>query len=272
MSASEDLPTGTQALVPVAHGWPLRTVSGNAVWKLLPERAQALARVLAVTPAVLASGVVLALIFRWSHGTMRLFFLPFKGLKIGYLAVAGAGLARLSGRLFGWQLRRVAAAHATSASLREARDGALVRVVGRVLATEPFTAALSGRPAVLCHYEVRGGGVAAQHEVRGIDFLLEIDEGEPLLVSVREAFLEDRPGKITAEPADASVLGARVGDGVEYREARLSPGDRIEALGVLTRQIDPTLSGGPERAPPLRMVVRAGAHVPLLLRHAPAVG
>jgi hypothetical protein len=271
VSASEDPPAPSQALAPVTHGWSLRTVSGNAAWKLVPERARPLARVLALTPAVLAGGALLAFL-TFTHGTTWIFWVSFKGAKVGYLAVAGAGLARLSGRLVGWQLRRLAEAHATVASLRGARDGALVRVVGKVLAAESFTAAVSGRPAVLCHYEVRGGGMAAWHHVRGIDFLLEIDDGEPLLISVREAFLEDGPDTVSQQPAHPSVLGARTGANVVYREARLGPGDRIEALGVLSRQIDPTLSAGPERAPPLRLVVRAGGRLPLLVRKARAAG
>jgi hypothetical protein len=213
MSASEDLPAASQALTPVTHGWSLRTVSGNAAWKLVPERARPLARVLALTPAVVAGGALAALML-FTHRTTWIFWVSFKGAKLGYLAVAGAGLARLSGRLVGWQLRRVAEAHATVASLRGAREGALVRVVGKVLAAQPFTAAVSGLPAVLCHYEVRGGGAPARHDVRGIDFLLEIDDGEPLLVSVREAFLEDQPDTVTDQPTHPSVLGARAGDNV----------------------------------------------------------
>jgi hypothetical protein len=260
--------TGEQALVPVSGGWPLCTATGNAVWKLTPPAAQPLARVLALTPVVAFSGAVLAALLYTRSGVW--IFWAAKGgfAKLVSLGAGGAALVRLSARLVNWQLRRLAALHVSVASLRGSPPGSLVRVVGTVRAPEPFTSAVTGKPAVLAHYEARGES-EHRHHVRGIDFLLDIDDSEPVRVAVKKAYFDGRPGEETDTAADPAVVPLHGAGRITYREARIAPGDRVEAVGVLVREVDPTASAGPGRAPPLRLVIQGGPRLPVLLRVLP---
>jgi hypothetical protein len=43
----------------------------------------------------------------------------------------------------------------------------------------------------------------------------------------------------------------------------------VEAVGVLVREVDPGVTGGPGRAPGLREVIQASPRLPLLLRKLP---
>jgi hypothetical protein len=260
-------PRDERGLVPIKSGWPLRTATGHGVWRLAPPRAQPIARVLALTPAALFVGGLVALSIR-SHGGLWIYWMLGKGgiAKLGFLTAAGAGLARLSSRLASWQLRRIAQVRASIASLRGSPAGSLVRVVGVVRAPEPFTSAVSGQPAVLAHYQSRPEGAPPQHEVRGIDFLLELEGGEAVRVAVEDAYFDDRLGPETTTPADLAVVGGAGSGSVRYREALLAPGDTVEAVGVLVRAPDPALSAGPGRSPALRMIIQAGPRMPLLLR------
>jgi hypothetical protein len=269
---SELLPPDTPrtALAPIPDGWPLRSVRGNAIWKLVPPRARPLAKVLAVLPVtVFVSGLVWLAV--WTGGKFYFWWLIGKGgvTKIGFLAAAAAGLARFSARIVRWQLRRLAALHVTVASLRGSPPGSLVRVVGTVRGEAAFTAAVSGEPAVLAHYEVRPEEGTGSHQVRGVDFFLDVDGSEAVRISVKDAYFDDRHTLETADPAIFDVIG-RTGTAAQYREARLAPGDRVEAVGVLVREVDPSLPAGPGRAPGLRVVLQASPRLPLLLRKLPA--
>ncbi len=266
------------SLAPIADGWPLRTVTGNAIWKLVPPRARPLAKVLAVLPATLfVTGLVGLAV--WTGGKLYVWWLISKGgiTKFGFLAASAAGLARFSARIVRWQLRRLAAMHVTVASLRGSPPGSLVQVIGTVRAEVPFQAAVSGEPAVLAHYEVRLDSGTSAHQVRGVDFFLDVDGSESVRVAVQEAYLDDRQVFETATPANLSVAFPvscfEMGEsakGARYREARLGPGDRVEAVGVLVREVDPSIAGGPGRTPGLRVVIQASPRLPLLLRKLPA--
>jgi hypothetical protein len=261
----------TNALAPIQDGWPLRTVTGNAVWKLVPPRARSLARVLTVLPATLfVSGLVGMTL--WIGGGFYVWWMIGKGSvgKFGFLAASAAGLARFSSRLVRWQLRRLAALHVSVGSLRGSPPGSLVRVVGTVRAETPFAAAVSGEPAVLTLYETRPASGPTSHQLRGVDFHLDVDGSEESIrVAVKDAYFDERHALESDSPANFGVVGSGLSGRTRYREARLAPGDRVEALGVLVREVDPLLTGGPGRAPGLRLVIRASPHLPLLLRKLP---
>jgi hypothetical protein len=265
MSRPELPPVAHGQLSPIPSGWPIRTASGSGVWRLAPPRARGLARALTVTPAVLVGAGAVGLMV-WGGVHPYLFWMLGKGglAKFGLLTAAGAAAARWSSRLVSWQLRRLAGLHRTVASLRGSRPGSLVRVVGTVRAEQPFAAAVSGQPAVVVHYETRAPHQPPRHQLRGIDFLLDVDASEAVRVAVKDCYFDDRPSLETSTPTDLSVVGAA--DGGRYWEARLGPGDRVEALGVLVRQVDPALAGGPGRSPPLRLVIQASPRLPLFLR------
>jgi hypothetical protein len=263
--------SGSNALAPVQDGWPLRTVTGNAVWKLVPPQARPLARVLSVLPATLFVGGLVGVAL-WTGGNFYIWWMLGKGsfTKVGFLAAGAAGLARFSARLVRWQLRRLASLHVSMATLRGSPPGSLVRVVGTVRAETPFAAAVSGQPAVMTRYEVRPASGPASHQLRGVDFYLDVDGAdETIRVSVKDAYFDDHPAVDSDRPANFGVVGGGGCCDTRYREARLAPGDRIEAVGVLVREVDPLLTGGPGRAPGLRQVIRASAHLPLLLRKLP---
>jgi hypothetical protein len=263
--------SGSNVLAPIQDGWPLRTVTGNAVWKLVPPQARPLARVLTVLPATLFVGGLVGMTL-WTGGSLYLWWIIGKGgvTKLGFLAAGAAGLARLSARLVRWQLRRLASLHVSLASLRGSPPGSLVRVVGTVRAEAAFAAAVSGEPAVMTRYEVRPASGPASHQLRGVDFYLDLEgAGESVRVSVKDAYFDDRHALESNTPANFGVVGSGSCD-TRYREARLAPGDRIEAVGVLVREVDPQITGGPGRAPGLRQVIRASPHLPLLLRKLPA--
>jgi hypothetical protein len=247
-------------MVPVANGWPLRICVGQGLWRTMPPGARRLAGVLFALPmGLLGVGVtgVAAAIGDASAVPLVAWFLALGGgLILAWLPL----LFRLSTRLASRRLRRRAALHATAGSLRGSPPGSLVRVIGTVHAPEPFVSAVIGKPAVLALYEAGVGN----HQVRGIDFILEVDGGESVRVAVRDAYLDESPLQETTRPADLLVVGS-AGEAT-WREARIGPGDRVEVIGMLVREVDPTLAAGPGREPPLRWVIRAGAGMPLLVR------
>jgi hypothetical protein len=270
MSELEPPDRHRNALAPIPDGWPLRSVSGNAFWKLVPRRARPLACVLSALPVTVVVSGLLGLAV-WTGGQFYIWWLIGKGgvTKLGFLAAATAGMARFSARLVRWQLRRLAAMHVTVASLRGCPPGSLVRVVGTVRAEAAFTAAVSGEPAVLAHYEVRPDTGPRSHLVRGVDFFLDVDGSDAVRVAVADAYFDDRHALETPTPANFAVVG-HTGLGARYREARLAPGDRVEAVGVLIREVDPRVPCGPGREPGLRVVLQASPRLPLLLRKLPA--
>jgi hypothetical protein len=247
-----------QALEPVANGRLLRTSVGVPMWKLVPPPARTLAWALVATPA---AALMVGLLGPVANGhdlkTSLLYWLV--AIGGGAVLFRARALLRWCTRVANARLRR-AALHVTAGSLRGSPAGSLVRVMGTVLAPEPFVSAVMGKPAVLAVYE----GTPAYHQVRGIDFMLEVDGGEAVRVAVQDAYFDEAAREESAAVARFRVVGNEAG--FFWREARIGPGDRVEAIGVLVREVDPTLAAGPGRDPPLRCVIRARGRTPLLLR------
>jgi hypothetical protein len=264
-------PSSNTALAqPPRDGALIAACVGGSIVALLPDRARMLARVLTAIPAVALVGGFLGLLV-WTGGShWWIYYHLAKGglVKVGLVGAGATGIARFSSRLVAWQMRRLAAFHRSVASLRAAHEGEFVRIEGVVQGGAAFAAAVSGAAAVLAHYEIRTGS-RVHHQIRGVDFLLAIEGGEAVRITVAESFFDMKTGGAIEEPADPGVVRRAPDEGstrVSYREARIAPGDRVEAMGVLVREPDPALASGPARTPPLRLVLRGSARIPLLLR------
>jgi hypothetical protein len=168
--------------------------------------------------------------------------------------------------------------------LADAPPGRCVCLSG-VIARQPAVPTLfRGIPAVLFRNCVHDAD-----EVRGIDFDLELDGGEQAHVSVRRAFLVDRPTRAPEAPACGPVYAEPTSEGFGARlrsallverspvfrtlgarhESSVGPGDRVEVVGVLHHELAPDAAAPFARLPPTRFVVRAGARRPLLVRRCP---
>lgn len=270
------VPAGGEALperlVPTPEGWSIRRSTGHRTWQLAPLRAQPLVRVLAYTPLLALVGGVAAiqLVTRVHYGFWWM-WLAGKGgvLKVGMVAAAGNALGRVSARLTAWYLRAVAGLRLTVGSLGKHREGDLVRLRGKVSASESFTSVVSGEAAVLATYEVRARDRKERSrdfdEVRGIDFLVEIEGGESVRVAAREAFVTTSPSGRGRDPViltnDLFLLG-----GAACREVRIAPGDTVELIGILSREVDPLAERSNPRALPTQFVLRGTRRLPVLVR------
>jgi hypothetical protein len=265
----EQLP---ERLLPTPDGWRIRRSVGHRTWQLAPPRAQPLVRVLAWTPVVaLVGGVVSIQLVGHFHGGFWWVWMLGKGgvFKVGLVGAAGKALGRLSGRLTAWYLRTIAGLRLTVGSLRKRREGDLVRLRGKVAAGQSFTSAVSGQPAVLANYEVRARdrkqSASGFDEVRGIDFLVEIEEGETVRVTAEDAFLTASPAGSAHDPASLSP-GLFLPGGTACREVRIGPGDTVELIGILGREVDPTADRYNPRELPTQFVLRGTRRLPLLVR------
>jgi hypothetical protein len=151
-----------------------------------------------------------------------------------------------------------------------------VRLHGRVEAlAPPFETPGSPVPAVLARsiYVTRP---AYQHqsatyndETRGVDFLIRLASGEKVQLHARQVRLHDNPTRVW-QP-NVAELQRRGGDADRtpvlrlpplVREVAIHPGDRVEAVGVLVREVAPAGEAVLGRGTPLqtRLLPRPGAH------------
>src|SRR3954447_336849 len=231
-------------LAAVEKGWRIRRATVNRTWELAPPRAQPLVRVLSWGPYAFAAASVLAVVLRAHTGFWLLWVLGKGGLaKVSLVAAGGVALGRLSARLTAWYMRTIAGLQLTVGSLRGKQHGDLVRLRGTVRAEPSFPSAVSGEPTVLVHYEVRASerenSLLSYDEVRGIDFVVDVEGSEPVLVSAADAFITaGTPCKITS-PADPTLIIDLATGGTRCREIRIAPCDRVEVIGIVSRELDP---------------------------------
>jgi hypothetical protein len=187
-----------------------------------------------------------------------------------------AGLALLTKR----RLQRWWRAAAPVDHLAQVPSGTCIRVTGVVSPQSTVPTLFRGQPSVLSRNRL---GTA--DELRGIDFQLDVG-GERVHVSVRDAFLFDRPQPTTEPPACGPVSYDLVPRGPSRlrsdllsppswwqrlfpgrrREAAIGPGDRLEVCGILDRAPSPDGVAGPGRPTPMRLTLRADRTIPLLVR------
>jgi hypothetical protein len=202
--------------------------------------------------------------------------------------VLAMGLA-LPGALFG--AGRLLAHAAMARRLSEAAEitrlaglphGTVVRVAGRVAARATVPTLFRGVPAVLFRNQAGGAD-----ETRGIDFSLELADGQRVEIAVRQALLLDRP-RVTREPPACGPVSADLWDrddvlrlgsdllrrpslwsrvfGRTLRESSIGPGDRVEICGVLHHEAAPDAVSPFDRHVPVGFVLRASPGMPLLVR------
>jgi hypothetical protein len=254
----------------VREGWLLRRVEGAEPWNLVPQRFRAQAMWLAIVPLVL-----LDLMSALLGGPTGISFLAF-------LVVL-----RWSRPIADSLIRRSLAAHPPIRSLSGRRRGDPVRVRGRVRPGPCFSSAGGQWAAVLACYTGtverergprRGALARSWAEVRGIDFVIDLENGESAMVGVREAYLLAPPGALS------DMVSYRTGDAVTaplgrvvrwladeavtesvIAELVIGPGDEVEVFGVLDWEVSPLASGAPGRGVGLSPVVRGGPRVPLVV-------
>ena len=187
---------------------------------------------------------------------------------LGFFAAIGAGLRRWNRNLLRdlddtRDMRSVGRARASNA-----REGAVVRVVGRVTAGgELLIAPVSGRPCVAYEFEVRPKGeerIGGDCSSRpfGLD-----DEGTRAATSsacrvmaLRRRIEERGTGDDVPAPLAAWLEENHSSD--EWRsmrkltwwESRVEPGDTVAVVGVARRQIDPDGEAGYRDAPTVLML------------------
>jgi len=181
--------------------------------------------------------------------------------------------------------RLVALSHGDVALKRlgQEADGELVHVRGKVRAGQTLPSLFGSAPAVLRRVLVHFDGARWVNE-SGYDFWLVGDDGEDVLVEVSGARL------IAAEPSLVKVVGDTLdaayaltqdaslrlppGDGnlkihprspVTAGEVVVCDGDEVEVVGYKSRTVDLSIEARMERETPMRVTLRAGKEMPLLV-------
>lgn len=162
------------------------------------------------------------------------------------------------------------------AHLADVPEGTLVRVSGTIPPQATVPTLFRGIPAVL--FRTR---MDSAQETRGLDFLLDLDNGEQAKVAVRSGFLLEPPKRTREPPACGPVSPHAVGRVYVLRsdmlrrppllsrlfgryESSVGPGDRIEVCGIVRHVFSPDLRS--LRQVPTRPVLGAGEDTPLLVR------
>jgi hypothetical protein len=200
-------------------------------------------------------------------------------LSLGALApLSLVGVLEVAAR---YGVQRQFARAVTPMRLGDVAPGNIVRLIG-VIAIQPSVPTLfRGVAAVLFRNCVDNAD-----EVRGIDFALELDDGQLTHVCVRRAFLVDRPTRVRQAPACGPVYAQPSSEGFSARlrsallvepspllrafgarhESSVGPGDRVEVAGALHHELAPDAADPFTRHTPSRFVLRASADRPLLVR------
>lgn len=246
-------------LVPNASGWLIG--AGGRTRQLYPDLLPWMDRLFAASMALVWVS--------WFPHTL-LGRLPL--LAIATVVFHGRGLIP---RL---RLRRQLGRAQRATRLGNVPAGTLVRVVGTIAPQATVPTLFRGVPAVLARNRI-----ADADETRGLDFLLDLDQGEQIKVAVRRAFLLEPPERSREPPACGPVSAYTVGRrqllrselfehqgvpswrGRRY-ESSVGPGDRVEVCGVVRHVPAPDLEGRFLRVPPMRTVLVGEEERPLLVR------
>lgn len=269
-------------LLPVREGWLLRRVEGHEAWNLLPTRYRRQALCVTILPLVALD--LLSLILGGPTGlTFVAFLVTWRGARPIAEALMRRALARTPER------RSLAGVH----------RGEMVRVRGRVRPGPSFVSAGGRWAAVLAAYagevrrpparrerrRTRGLGRLTEcrpwSELRGIDFVVDLQGGGTLVVAAREAYMlppalaavklgSFRREEVVTAPLGRVVRKAQGGGTViesVLAEWVIAPGDEVEILGVLDFEVSAAAgSGTSARTGGLSPVLKATAEVPLVVR------
>jgi hypothetical protein len=263
-------------LVPVDGGWRLRRTEGLKVWNHLPQSVRrSVIAVLLPVPTLGVLGAVTASVLS-GHPALAWVFLP-----LMYAALLGPYLARR-------RMSGLFQAHAPVTTLVGRRRGEPLKIVGRVCPGPTFESWGLRRRCVLACYvgtveyvtgRLSDGRETPWSESRGIDFALELADGQRLAVRARDAYLASRPseldrvffgqdGQMLSAPVRRLVRGVPRGTVAEsiFAETTVEPGDLVEVLGTLDFEVSPDGDGAPGRGQRLAPVLAAGGQTPLIVR------
>jgi hypothetical protein len=269
-------------LLPVREGWLLRRVEGHEAWNLVPAPYRRQALSLTILPLVL-----LDLLSALLGGPTGLTFVAFLVTWRGARPIAEA------------LMRRAMAGTLRRQSLAGLARGEVVRVRGRVRPGPSFVSAGGQWAAVLAAYagEVRRPpsrrgrrrarglvgpltGRRPWSELRGIDFVVDLQGGGSLVVSARDAFMlppaeglvdlgSCRTEDVVTAPLGRVVRKDESGTVIEsvLAEWVIAPGDEVEIFGVLDFEVTTAAgSGTSARTGGLSPVLKATGEVPLVVR------
>jgi hypothetical protein len=260
-------------LAPTPGGWMLRRVERTRPWELLPPGTRGtLVTTSMFTLAGLAIGILSA-----SHFP-ELFVWVYASSVLPLLCAPVIAERRL---------RRMAAANPFARSLAERRRGEVVKIRGRVRAGATFESAGLRQRVVLASYagtvtyvsgHITDGFARPWHETRGIDFTLDLPNGEAVTVRSRGVYFLPQPPEtrrlfwgrnMQALPCPLRRLAradrhSAVTETI-FGETHLCPGDEVEVMGVLDHEVNPK-AAAVDRGARLHPLLRASELTPLLVR------
>jgi hypothetical protein len=214
--------------------------------------------------------------FAW-HFTLQLAVIALVGsvldLNLPWGPLAGAalagGLSLLPVQLGRWQRRRRLARQPLTTQIAQVDDGTLVRLSGII---EPERAAFpalgSGVPAVFARTlfvlsDGTMGGPGMREDIRGVPFRLRLADGTRVRLDPASLHSVDVPAPVERVPLDLlkALSGARPRRlrRRTFRQVVLSPGERIEVLGCLVRDVRPDGQATPGRGVPMVFTLMPGS-------------
>jgi hypothetical protein len=203
---------------------------------------------------------------------------------LAMLAVLTVGVFYGTGWLGRRRLRRLCSTPPARASdpLLQQPAGEAARVSGVISAGPTFPSLFRAQPSVLARSKV-----GSADEMRGIDFTVILDDGARVLIAARGGYLLDTPAALDRPPACGPVYSerpqgkehfGRIASGLHWdapwrsrlprrlRETSVGPGDRVEVMGVLEREVSPDGVAGGGRSMPMRLTLRSSDRIPLCVR------
>ena len=148
---------------------------------------------------------------------------------------------------------------------RDFFDGQIVRLRGTVV-DEGLPGPAGGADAVICRQSVRNAlGSVLSEGILAHDFDLLLDTGEAIRVQVETA--AGLRALVVLDGAEDHWEGQGLVKGW-FCESRLRPGDEVETVGTLLREIDPRAAAHGFRKPSVRWTLIAAPSQPLVLRFA----
>jgi hypothetical protein len=223
--------------------------------------------------------------WRWRMSALWFIWLATVPIGSTYLRIsiwsALVAFSTVSFTLSGVKLRRHLRAAKPVDRLSDVPDGTVVRVTGVIGPQAAVPTLFRGVPAVLFRNRM-----AAANETRGIDFTLDVADGDQAKVAVRRAFLLDPPRRIWAPAACGPVVTQYEGGSYVLRsemfrplsflsrfigryESSVGPGDRVEVCGIVRHDLAPDVVPRSSRQVPTRVVLTGDEDTPLLVRRRP---
>jgi hypothetical protein len=192
------------------------------------------------------------------------------------LGVGGGILGeRVGGAVVQRYVARLAHGEVALARVREAAEGTLVHVRGRVRAEATLDGLLHGVPGVYRRLVFRVTGARWIHEAAVAFDVVDAHgawirvepRGARLLAPVAE-LMEYPAGAFTGErvtPSVAAVVAGHAGPIITASELVVRDGDEVELVGHKSQIAEVTGHGGSFREPPQRALLRSGNVLPLLV-------